>query len=70
MLLENQYIVVADYNMESQRIFYNGSVEIDAFKVLKNVQFHNKRLFKANVKMCKMFDHDLIEAFEVIERIA
>ncbi|MCT8977028.1 hypothetical protein N4T77_10480 [Clostridium sp. CX1] len=43
MILENNYIVVVDYQLESQRIFYNGKVEIEAFKRYKELNFQNKK---------------------------
>ncbi|MFL0198693.1 hypothetical protein ACJDU8_24515 [Clostridium sp. WILCCON 0269] len=67
MVLENNFIVVVDHDLESQRIFYNGKVELEAFKILKELKYSNKRLFKANVKMCKIHGYNFIESFEVIE---
>lgn len=68
-LLENQYIVVVDYDLETEKIFYNGTVELEAFKILKNLQYQNKKIFRANVKMCKIMGYDFIDSFEVVERI-
>lgn len=70
MILENQYLVVTNYELENEEVYYNGNVELEAHKILKNLQFQNKRMFKANVKMCKLMGYDFIESFEVIERIA
>lgn len=46
MILENNYIVVVDYQLESQRIFYNGKVEIEAFKRYKKLSFQNKKTLR------------------------
>lgn len=68
-ILKNHYIVVVDYKLVSQRIFYNGTIELEALKILKDLQLLNKKLFKSNVIMCKIMRYDFIKAFEVIERI-
>jgi hypothetical protein len=70
MIFENNFVVVVDHDMDSEKIYYNGKVELEAFKILKGLKCSNKRLFKANVKMCKIKGYDFIESFEVIERIA
>jgi hypothetical protein len=70
VVLENQYLVVINYELETEDICYRGEIELEAFKRYKELEYKNKRIFKANVKMCKLMGYDFIESYEVIERIA
>lgn len=70
MLLRNQYLVVINYNLETEDICYRGEVELEAFKRFKELEYKNKRIFKANVTMCKLMGYDFIKSYEIIERIA
>ncbi|AKN34109.1 hypothetical protein Ccar_03715 [Clostridium carboxidivorans P7] len=68
-LAENQILVVTDIDLESEKIYYNGDNEVQAYKRYKEVQHLNKQIVRANVKMCKVRGYDFIHSFEVIERL-
>ncbi|NMM64466.1 hypothetical protein HBE96_17760 [Clostridium sp. P21] len=68
-LVENQILVVTNIDLESEKIYYNGDNEVQAYKRHKEVQHPNKQIVRANVKMCKIREYDFIHSFEVIERL-
>ncbi|WP_461206016.1 hypothetical protein [Clostridium sp. DL1XJH146] len=69
--MNEKYLVVTNRGYTTEKIFYLGDSELQAFKRLKEITYMNKELLLANVKMVTMFNKfELVEIFEVIKKIA
>lgn len=64
-----EYIVIENKGFESERIWYCGELEIEAFRKYIELEGKNRCLVKGTVKRSKIMGVDFIFSYEVNEII-
>jgi hypothetical protein len=68
-IILEKILVVVNPELETEEIYYCGCVEFEALKIFKKLPFKFKQVVKAKVKMVKLYGEQLIQSYEVIEKI-
>lgn len=69
MLESIEILVVENHNMDSQKVFYCGNSELEAFKIYKKLAGGKRNIFKAKVYKKNFLGNPFIMKYEVIEVI-
>jgi hypothetical protein len=62
-------LVIANHESVNEEIYYCGDIELEAYKKFKGIQFTNKKIVKADVKMTMLQGVQFIEKYTIIEKI-
>ncbi|RMD04890.1 hypothetical protein D9O40_00625 [Clostridium autoethanogenum] len=66
-----KFLVIVNKDFDDEEIYYCGVNQILAFKKFKELPNNiYKQIVKANVKIIKIAGTELIDKYEIIERIA
>jgi len=66
-----EILVVLNYDMEEEGVFYCGASEIDAYRKYKTLKGKGKRnIFKAKVWKRNVLNTPFIMKYEILETIA
>lgn len=68
-LLPNQYMVIEDKGMDTERLLGNFDSEIEAYKVYKKVSHKDKNIIFGNVFYTELIDVKIIQRYEEIKVI-
>lgn len=69
MLESVEILVVQNHNMDSQKVFYCGDSELEAFKIYKNLTGGKRNIFKAKVYKTNFLDAPFIMNYEIVKVI-
>jgi hypothetical protein len=65
-----EYIVIQNFGMESESIYYAGESEMEAFRSYKKIAGLGQRnIFKAKIKRIYWKHQPVIDRYEVLEKI-
>lgn len=66
-----KFLVIVNKDFDDEEIYYCGANQILAFKKFKELPNNiYKQIVKANVKIIEIAGTELIDKYEIIERIA